>query len=192
MWLPDLPHHPVGYAGKLATRNPDSITQVVMHCTELPDMTMAREYAERALYDNGTGACGHLYVDTDGSVVQYVPLDRVAHHVRGHNMHTIGIELTNIGRYPHWYRSDHQAMTEPYPEPQINALLDLLGWLKAMIPALREIAGHEDLDRDLVDAEDAPGVKIRRKVDPGPLFPWEEVLASTVLQRTGADRSTES
>ena len=89
---------------------------VVIHCTELPDLATAREYGERVLCDSGAGNSGHFYIDRDGSVVQYVAPERVAHHVRGMNAHTLGIELVNTGRYPDWFDSRHQAMDEAYTE----------------------------------------------------------------------------
>jgi len=45
------------------------------------------------------------------------------------------------------------------------------------------IAGHEDLDREWLAASDDPQRRVRRKLDPGPLFPWSRVLASTTLKR---------
>ena len=39
---------------------------VVIHCTELPDLAIAREYGERVLHDNGSGNSGHFYIDRDG------------------------------------------------------------------------------------------------------------------------------
>ena len=74
-------------------------------------------------------------------------------------------------------------MDEPYTEAQLTALMALLGQLKARLPALCQIAGHEDLDTDEVDASDDPSLKVRRKRDPGPLFPWDAVLAAVPLQR---------
>jgi hypothetical protein len=94
----------------------------VVHCTELPDIAAARAFAERVLYaETGTGNSGHWYIDRDGSTWQYVPHERIAHHVRGHNPRSIGIELVNIGRYPDWLDSRRQAMDEPYPAAQIGA-----------------------------------------------------------------------
>jgi N-acetylmuramoyl-L-alanine amidase len=74
-------------------------------------------------------------------------------------------------------------MTEAYPDAQVDALVALLRQLRAQLPALRHIAGHEDLDTDEVAASDDHHVKVRRKRDPGPLFPWERVLAAVDLQR---------
>ena len=157
---------------------------MVIHCTELPDLATAREYGERVLYaDSGTGNSGHYYVDRDGSVHRYVAHERVAHHTRGYNARSIGIELVNTGRWPHWLDSRHQAMEEAYTEAQVEAMIGLLRALQAELPSLRLIAGHEDLDTTEVEASDDPALKVRRKRDPGPLFPWAQVLGACGLER---------
>ena len=38
---------------------------------------------------------------------------------------------------------------------------------------------------DEVEASDDPALKVRRKRDPGPLFPWDAVLAVVPLRRLG-------
>lgn len=172
------------YASKLDPRPLSQVDLVVIHCTELPDLATARDYAERVLYpDSGTGNSGHWYVDRDGACVQYVAHPRIAHHVRGSNPRSIGIELVNTGRWPHWLDSHHQAMDEPYPDEQIDALCMLVALLRHELPTLQFIAGHEDLDTDTEPASDAPSIEVRRKRDPGPLFPWPRVLDATGLQR---------
>lgn len=175
--------HPLPYVLALDHRPLAAIDTVVIHCTELPDLATARGYGERVLYPSGTGNSGHFYIDRDGRIEEYVPPDRVAHHTHGWNARSIGIELVNTGRYPHWLDSRHQAMAEPYPDMQITALIALLQWLEGKVGTLRGIAGHEDLDLGEVDASDAAGVTVRRKRDPGPLFPWPTVLSETRLQR---------
>ncbi|MBN8223635.1 MAG: N-acetylmuramoyl-L-alanine amidase [Xanthomonadales bacterium] len=174
---------PLPYVALLEQRAPERIDLAVVHCTELPDLATAREYGERVLYPSGTGNSGHYYIDRDGTVLRYVPEERVAHHVRGLNPRSIGIELVNGGRYPHWLDSRHQAMDEPYPDAQIDALVALLHALAARLPALRHIAGHQDLDRERVPASDDPSIQVHRKLDPGPHFPWTRVLAAVPLQR---------
>ena len=161
------------------TRDPDI---VVIHCTELPDLAAARREGEIERYSSGTGNSGHLYIDRDGSVTEYVPIERVAHHTRGWNARSVGIELVNIGRYPDWLDSRRQTMTEPYGDAQIEALIALLRWLTARWPTLTDIAGHEDLDLTEVPASDN-ATPVRRKRDPGPLFPWARVLADSGLKR---------
>lgn len=174
---------PVSYADRLEPRDATTIDLVVVHCTELPDLAMAREFAERVHYpDSGTGNSGHYYIERDGRIEQWVPDQRIAHHVRGYNARSIGVELVNRGRYPDWL-AVAAAMTEPYPEAQLNALDALLLALCETLPALRWISGHEDLDRDQVAASDAPAQRVRRKRDPGPQFPWPTVLARTSLIR---------
>ena len=171
------------YVAQLPERAAAAVELAVIHCTELPDLATAREYGERALHADGSGNSGHYYIDRDGAVLRYVPGTRVANHVRGHNPRSIGIELVNLGRYPHWWDSRHQQMTEPYPPAQIDALLALLASLQEEFPALREIAGHEDLDTALLAATDDPSRQVPRKRDPGPLFPWPRVLAACGLRR---------
>lgn len=175
---------PLAYATRLQARTLAQVDLVVIHCTELPDLALAREYGERELYPlTGTGNSGHYYIDRDGMLQQWVPPDCVAHHTRGYNPRSIGIELVNTGRYPHWFAANHQAMVEPYPQAQILALVALLQALQRQLPALRWIAGHEDLDTSEVAASDDPQRSVRRKRDPGPLFPWRQVLDAIALER---------
>ncbi len=174
---------PLPYEARLDQRAAGQIDLVVVHCTELPDMAIAREYGERELHDSGTGNSGHYYIDRDGTVHLFVRPTRIAHHTRGYNPRSIGIELVNIGRFPDWLDSRHQAMTEPYPEAQMHALIALLGSLQRDLPGLQLIAGHEDLDTTMVAASDDPSQQVPRKRDPGPLFPWDRVLAQGRLKR---------
>jgi len=181
-----LRHAPLPYETRLQARDPGDIDLVVVHCTELPDLATAREYGERVLYpDSGTGNSGHYYVDREGTVHRYVAHERIAHHTRGYNARSIGIELVNTGRWPHWLDSRHQAMDEAYTEAQLEALAALLQQLRGELPSLRFIAGHEDLDTTEVEASNDPSMKVRRKRDPGPLFPWPRVLAACGLERIG-------
>lgn len=175
------------YASALAVRPLGNIDLIVIHCTELPDLAMAREFGERVLYaESGTGNSGHYYIDRDGRIVEYVDPGHVAHHTRGYNPRSVGIELVNTGRYPDWLDSRRQAMDEAYTDAQIEALVTLLQVLSARIPSLKLIAGHEDLDLDEVQASDDASVKVRRKRDPGPRFPWPQVLAHVPLQGLAA------
>ena len=180
---------PLSYIDRLDRRDTDQINMAVIHCTELPDLDTARQWGEKLVHENSrTGHCGHYYIDRDGSIEQWVPTDRVAHHVRGQNLHTIGIELVNTGRYPDWFHSDKQQMSEPYPDRQIDALVSLLNSLASQLPILELVAGHEDLDTELIPADDKPAIRINRKLDPGPQFPWPVVLSGTKLRRFISDQ----
>jgi N-acetylmuramoyl-L-alanine amidase len=177
---------PLLYEERLSARSIDTIELVVIHCTELPDLAMAREYGERIQHaDSQTGNSGHYYIDRDGSIHIWVRPERVAHHVRNYNKHSIGIELVNGGRYPDWLDSRKQMMSEPYTEAQIASLIGLLTVLHAQFPNLRWIAGHEDLDTEQVPATDDASKTVARKRDPGPMFPWTRVLVAIPLQRMG-------
>lgn len=172
------------YNDSLDSRHMPDVDLVVIHCTELPSLEMSREFGEQIVHEEtGTGNSGHFYIDLDGATYLWVNLDRVAHHVRGMNERSVGIELVNQGRYPDWFRSDRQMLTDPYPDAQIAALKMLLKKLESMMPSLAWIAGHEELDTGTILSEDDPGRMIRRKVDPGPLFPWRAVAASVRLTR---------
>jgi len=180
---PGLIAEPLPYVELLEKRTLEQIDLVVIHCTELPDMALARQYGERILYEAGTGASGHFYIDRDGSLHEYVPCERLANHTRGYNPRSVGIEMVNIGRYPDWLNSANQVMTEPYTSEQIAALKKLLLQLKTDLPNLQFIAGHEDLDTATVPASDDPDKEVFRKRDPGPQFPWQEILAAVKLKQ---------
>ena len=172
------------YAGLLESRSTADIDLLVIHCTELPDLAAAREYGERIQYpESGTGNSGHYYVDRDGSVEIWVPENRVAHHVRGFNERSIGIELVNLGRFPDWYHSGRQSMPEAYAQAQVHSLIALIAALAVRLPELKLIAGHQDLDAGTVPASDDPERMVRRKLDPGEGFPWNEVLTASTLER---------
>lgn len=181
---PSIQQRPLSYTQRLESRHTGNIKLVVIHCTELPDLATARIWGEKTLYPkNQTGNSGHYYIDRDGSIEQWVPLNRVAHHVRGFNPQSIGIELVNNGRYPDWFHSSHQQMTEAYPGIQIEALSALLNHLLEQLPGLEAISGHSDLDTALLASEDKPDIRIHRKVDPGPCFPWSDIMDKISLNR---------
>lgn len=178
----DIQPRPLFYAERLHPRRPETIDLVVIHCTELPDLETARRYGERIHHPHSqTGNCGHYYLDRDGEIQEWVPPLRIAHHVRGFNERSIGVELVNRGRYPDWFDSRHQQMTEAYPQQQIKALAALLRHLTRGLPALRWICGHEQLDTQWVAASDRKSLRVRRKRDPGPLFPWPMLLSASPL-----------
>lgn len=173
------------YNDKLNTRDLSSITTLVIHCTELPNLELAREYGEEIHYDSGTGNSGHFYIDKSGQTFQWVEINRIAHHVASHNTNSIGIELDNLGRFPHWHKTTSQIMYDSYPDDQITALRQLISRLESQIPSLITIIGHEDLDQRLMPSSDNSEIMIRRKMDPGHLFPWESILQSSRLEYNG-------
>ena len=175
------------YAQRLDVRSLEQIDLVVIHCTELPDLAMARVLGERVQHvESQTGNSGHYYLDRDGAISMFVRSAHVAHHTRGYNPRSIGIEIVNTGRYPDWYDSRRQAMDEAYTQAQIASLIALLNRLRDELPNLQWIAGHEDLDTTQVPASDDPAILVARKRDPGPLFPWSHILDCVPLKRLPA------
>src|SRR3546814_9222563 len=81
-------------------------------------------------------------------------------------------------------------MEEAYPDAQIDALVVLLHALQEELPSLRHIAGHDDLDTAMVPASDDPQILVPRKRDPGPMFPWQRVLAEVSLQHVRSEEHT--
>lgn len=175
--------HQLPYNDKLRERAMQTVDLIVIHSTELPTMALAREFGEKIHYDSGTGNSGHYYVDKDGSIYQYVNDDRVANHVKGYNERSIGIEIVNTGRYPDWYTVASQNNVEYFAPEQIEAVIKLVNMLSWKYPSIKAIAGHEDLDLSMMSASDDPQKSIRRKVDPGRLFPWQKLLSEIDLER---------
>jgi N-acetylmuramoyl-L-alanine amidase len=134
------------------------ISMVVLHYT---GMKTADEALER-MCDPEAQVSAHYMIDEDGTVTALVPEAKRAWHAgksywRGEtdiNSASIGIELVNPG---------HEWGYRPFPEPQMDALLPLLGAIvkEHDIPRAN-VVGHSDI---------APA----RKTDPGELFDWERL-----------------
>ena len=132
-------------------------TFVVIHYTGA-DSTSA---AVRTLTSRQSQVSAHYLISRDGTIVQLVDERSRAWHAGESrwgalvdlNSASIGIELDNDGR-------------SAYPQTQVDALLSLLSDLRQRyrLPAANFL-GHSDV---------AP----RRKLDPGPLFPWRTLAAS--------------
>jgi len=160
------------WANELPTRLLSDITLIVVHATEEPTLASSRKLAEQS--ENQISA--HYYIDRDGDVQRWVPDDRIANHVLSHNPKSIGIELVNNGRYPTHFSSTSQQPSEPFPKVQLQALMELLRLLSEVYPSGVQLVRHSDLDLRLRDATDNKFVAVRRRIDPGPLFPWDRLV----------------
>lgn len=152
------------------------ISLVVLHSISLPPGEYGGDAIER-LFTNcldpqahayfreicGLKVSAHFLVRRDGSVVQFVPVERRAWHAgasswRGRsrcNDFSVGIELEG-------------AEDTPFEAVQYGALVSLVRQLRASLP-IRDIAAHSDV---------APG----RKTDPGAHFDWPRLLAALAAQ----------
>jgi N-acetyl-anhydromuramyl-L-alanine amidase AmpD len=127
------------------------VDTLVLHYTELN-----LDESLRILRSGGVSA--HFVLAEDGVVYALLPHNQVAWHAGlstwrdqpSVNARSIGIEIVN-----------RNGNRYPYPEAQIDALIELCRKIIAENPAITpgNIVGHSDI---------AP----RRKVDPGRFFPW--------------------
>jgi AmpD protein len=105
----------------------------------------------------------HFLVRRDGSLVQFVPVERRAWHAgasswRGRsrcNDFSVGIELEG-------------CEAQPFEPAQYDSLTSLLKQLRSTLP-IRDLCAHSDV---------APG----RKTDPGARFDWPRLLAALAAQ----------
>ena len=147
------------------------ITLVVLHSISLPPGEYGGDAIER-LFTNCLDPQAHPYfreicslkvsahflVRRDGSVIQFVPVERRAWHAgasawRGRsrcNDFSVGIELEG-------------SEEERFDDAQYAALIALVRELRRTLP-IRDIAAHSEV---------APG----RKTDPGAQFDWARLLA---------------
>lgn len=142
------------------------IRHIVIHYTSSPFPVALKTLTEQDVSSH------YLISDTTRPVVyQLVDENRRAWHAGlsswydypDINTSSIGIELVNEGRRP-------DLSWAPYTPQQVDTLIALLRDLVAKHAiAAEHIVGHSDI---------AP----QRKIDPGPLFPWEQ-LAQAGLGR---------
>jgi len=147
------------------------ISLVVLHSISLPPGEYGGDSIER-LFTNCLDPAAHPYfreicalkvsahflVRRDGSVIQFVPVERRAWHAgvsswRGRercNDFSVGIELEG-------------SEDEPFEDAQYSAVTSLIHSLQKTLP-IRDIAAHSEV---------APG----RKTDPGAHFDWARLLA---------------
>ena len=104
----------------------------------------------------------HYMIDRDGTTRASVPEEQVAHHVFRLSGRSIAIELINDGNG-----------VDPYPDPQLSSLVELLRDIKQRRGLTRDgIKRHSDLDHAMLPCDRSQ----KRKVDPGAAFPYEIIL----------------
>ena len=118
------------------------------------------------------------------TVYRLVSEDRRAFHAgvshwrgqTGLNASSVGIEIVNAGIADGAPRAFVPERFEPFPEPQVAAVIDLVREIarRHQVPP-HQIVGHSDI---------APS----RKMDPGPLFPWARLHAAGLLPWPDAEQ----
>ena len=113
----------------------------------------------------------HYVIDRAGEVEAGVPEDVAATHATGWNQRSIGIELVNNG-----------DGVDPFPPPQIEALVRLVQEIRTRHPAIapERVLRHSDVDQSTFPASrhGEACTAFRRKEDPGAAFPWEAFRAA--------------
>lgn len=117
----------------------------------------------------------HYVIDREGVVESVIPEAMAASHAVGWNQRSIGIELVNNG-----------DGVDPFPRPQIGALLRLIESIRSRHPdvAVERVLRHSDVDRTTFSAarHGRRCSAFRRKLDPGDAFPWDD-FKRTLAQR---------
>ncbi len=158
-----------------SSRGGEQVDMIVIHTASLPEGEFGTGYVLDLFLNRldlsahpsfkeleGLKVSSHYFIDRVGKVVELVDPDQMAWHAglssfegrEGCNSFSIGIELEST--------PEHRIT-----ERQYRALQELCLLLMKRFPliTLERIVGHSDI---------APG----RKVDPGPLFPWERLRAA--------------
>ena len=104
----------------------------------------------------------HYMIGREGTLRRSIPEMQIGHHVVGYSERSIAIELVNDG-----------DGNDPFPPEQLGTLVKLLRDIASRHAIPRErVVRHSDLDQRVMWCQPSQ----RRKVDPGPAFPYERVL----------------
>ena len=155
-------------------REANDISLLVLHNISLPPGKFGGSYVEKFFLNeldpqedpyfkeiDDLRVSSHLYIKRDGSITQFVPLDKKAWHAgissfKGRencNEFSIGVELEGTDE-------------DPYEIAQYTSLIEITMFLMKQYPYLNKdnIVGHSDI---------AP----ERKTDPGSSFDWDYYLS---------------
>jgi N-acetylmuramoyl-L-alanine amidase len=190
-----IEHYPYVQAKWHSSRGGTAPSVVVMHYTA----GRGDSAALSSFFRRGTRkASAHFGIGRPGDVVQMVELDRNAWHAGTSSFMgmkpvgpmSVGIEVCNTGyayldRLPHTsggvvggsHRNPRATadMWEEFTDAQYDSINVLLRDLKAAIPTLKWVTGHEDIRN--------PGTVVGlrgAKTDPGPAFRWSRLDLASV------------
>jgi hypothetical protein len=168
-----------------AKREPDGITALVVHTVGGPacvfNTVQFRPISKR---DDDTqiwqrflkgkrNAEAHYVIGRNGTVAPVMPPTEIAYHTVGINGVSIGIELVHRG-----------DGTEPFEEPQITKLIELIKEIRQQFPkiSLSNIVAHSDIDQRTCACGGKP---YHRRQDPGANFPMQRVIDAVRLPGDG-------
>ena len=147
-----------------------TVDEIIIHATGGPSCQAGRvvfspagDVATMKRFFEASGLVSiHYIVGRDGEIASSVPEDEVAIHAIDRNDSSIGIELINDG-----------DGLDPFPAAQVDALARLVHAIRMRWSVrLTEVKGHAEVDHTTFRCA---GLSVRRKQDPGPLFPWDRL-----------------
>lgn len=129
---------------------------IVIHCSATrPSMHIGREWIEEVHLAKGYASIGYHFVITRAGDLQTGrPLDQMGAHVKGHNIHSVGVCM--VGGLDELGRSFQNAPAQFTPAQWETARV-LLAFLRKLYPNARTV-GHRDL---------SPDKNMDGKIDPG-------------------------
>ncbi len=115
----------------------------------------------------------HFVIAPDGRIIQMVDTSRRAWHATYYNTRSVGIEMVGYANYPDTWNNNN-----------LSALMDLLAWIVTAydIPLVHPGGNAFDFPNDtynLTGLVEHAQVQPWNKSDPGPFFPWAQVLDGT-------------
>ena len=161
-WIPS-PNH--------GSRGSTSVDSIVIHTTEV-------SYAGTlAIFlDPAKEVSAHFVIAPDGHIAQMVDTSRRAWHATYYNSRSVGIEMVGYANSP-----------STWNDSNLTALMDLLAWLATAydVPLVHPTGNAYDFPSEQYNYAGlvAHGqVQPWNRTDPGPYFPWNQVLAGTQLR----------
>jgi N-acetylmuramoyl-L-alanine amidase len=144
------------------------IDAVVIHTTETPF-----EGTLDVFQNPASQVSAHFVIAADGRIIQMVDTTRRAWHATYYNTRSIGIEMVGFARNSSTWNSNNLA-----------ALMDLLAWIVTAydIPLLHPDGDAFDFPNNSYRSTGLIGhgqVQPWNRTDPGPFFPWGQVLEGT-------------
>jgi N-acetylmuramoyl-L-alanine amidase len=176
-----IPAHETNFESKSRMETPKYI---VMHFTTGTQMSSTINH----FLNPGTAAT-HLLIGRDGRVIQFVPFNKIAHHVgigfwegeRNLNRMTIGIELDNAGSLKNnegqWFRKKTIIQPDFVKEAVHWKETNKRGWetfspiqLQVALDVVNALVKHYNI-QDILGHD---MINLINRTDPGPLFPIED------------------
>jgi N-acetylmuramoyl-L-alanine amidase len=154
-------------------REKNTVDTIIIHAIGGPDVTCPRAKLEftpaggraavwKDYFAKHDTVSIHYIIDREGNLESSIKEDEIAIHAGHSNARSIGIELVNKG-----------DGVEEYQDAAVTRLIGLIKDIRTRINiSVDNIKGHEEVDQTKFTCG---GKEYKRKVDPGPKFPWRKL-----------------